>query len=219
MDIHLVGVFSKKLILFQLVLLLFTIVACLFQYNQVVTTSKKQDVLTYYINISGKQRILAQRIVFLSQVIATNQVLHRDNFIALSELRDCIIQLNSIHEVLQNFVVSVVLTKKEVSTLGDIYFGSGNLSLKIPEFLEEANKILIANDTNIILQINQNLLYLLEGDNGLLNTLELATLSNQLYAQNYIKLTAFNNKLFLSFIGILILIEFFILLRIFLKKD
>ena len=54
----------------------------------------QQDLALHYVNISGKQRLLAQRIVFLGQMIATNYVLKRDNQRLLLEFEACIKELS-----------------------------------------------------------------------------------------------------------------------------
>lgn len=164
---------------------------------------QKQDSALYYVNISGKQRVLAQRIVFLSQIISTNYVLKRNNQDMLLEFSHCINELNSIHQILQNFVVSTIVGNEEHSTLNDVYFGSGALMLKMEKFLEDANQMFYLTNFKDVLQVNQLLLQELEGDNGLLVSLELATLSQQIYAQNFLKEQDKNTRLFL-YLGLLI---------------
>lgn len=208
---------SKRVVLFHLALLLLFLSYSLFHYSYVMSSLKKQDSLAYYVNISGKQRVLAQRIVFLSQIIATNNVLKRDNYTPLSELRDCIEQLSTIHKMMERFVVSVILENSDKTTLGDVYFGGANLSFKMLEFLDESNKMLLFSNTGDVLQINQNLLGQLEGNEGLLNTLDLAVLSNQLYFQNFIKNIDSRNSMFfyslISFLILEVLYVFWILFR------
>lgn len=159
--------------------------------------SIKQDTLLYYINLSGKQRQLAQRIVFLSQIVVTNRILNRNNPSSLTELRECINQLNSIHLILRNFVISTIVGDKTHSTLDEIYFGDGNLNVKMEEFLNDANKIFFLQSTQDLFRVNQELLAQLEGDNGLLASLELATLSQQFYAQNLLKESQSNLQILL----------------------
>ncbi|WP_290455741.1 hypothetical protein [Helicobacter rodentium] len=148
---------------------------------------QKQDTLLYNVNMSGKQSLLAQRIVFLSQIVVTNRILNRSNPESLTELRSCIEQLNSIHRILQSFVVSTIVGNEKRSTLDEMYFGGGNLNFKMEEFLNSANKIFFLQSAQDAFRINQELLHQLEDDDGLLASLELATLSHQFYAQNIIK--------------------------------
>ena len=54
-----------------------------------------------------------------------------------------------------------------------------------------------------MLSINQSLLQQLEGDNGLLVRLELATFSQQIYAQNFLKEQEKNTEQFFYF-GVLL---------------
>ncbi len=100
---------SKKILLVHLLFLLCLCGSAFYYYFYTKEIGQKQDTLLYYINISGKQRVLAQRIVFLSQLAATNQILKRNNYENFMELRSCINQLSMIHRALQDFVVSVVV--------------------------------------------------------------------------------------------------------------
>ncbi|MDY5557395.1 hypothetical protein [Helicobacter sp.] len=159
----------------------------------------QQDLALHYVNISGKQRLLAQRIVFLGQMIATNYVLKRDNQRLLLEFEACIKELSTIHKTLQNFVVSTIVGKQANSTLDDVYFGGGNLMFSMENFLENASKIFYLNALQDVLIINQALLQQLEGDNGLLVRLELATFSQQIYAQNFLKEQEKNTEQFFYF--------------------
>lgn len=188
---------DKKIIILELFLCLILGIGIVFYAQNNQQELKKQDTLFYYVNISGKQRLLAQRIVFLSQIVVTNRILNRNNPESLTELRSCITQLNSIHLILQNFVISTIVSDKNHSTLDEIYFGGGNLSFKMEEFLNNANKIFFLQSTQDILRINQELLQQLEEDNGLLASLELATLSQQFYAQNIIKESQFYSQILL----------------------
>lgn len=182
------GIVLKRGLLILHIILLFCLgVGVFYCYSSIKEVFKTQETLVYYVNISGKQRVLAQRIVFLSQVVSTNYILKHNNHEEIAELRSCISQLTNIHSILQNFVVSMVVTNYKNSTLDDIYFGSGNLSVKMENFLNSANKIFFINNVSEILVNNQELLNGLEGDNGLLASLELATLSQQFYAQNQLK--------------------------------
>ena len=182
---------EKKIIILELFLCVFLCIEIAFYTQKSKAGLQKQDTLLYYVNISGKQRLLAQRIVFLSQIIVTNHILNRNNPESLTELRSCIHQLNSIHLILQNFVISTIVGSEKHSTLDEIYFGGGNLNFKMEEFLNNANKIFFLQSTQDILRANQELLHQLEEDNGLLASLELATLSHQFYAQNIIKESQF----------------------------
>lgn len=182
---------GKRIIILESLLCILLCVGIIF-YAQINKRGlQKQDALLYYVNISGKQRLLAQRIVFLSQIVVTNRILNRNNPESLTELRSCINQLNSIHMILQNFVISTIIGNKKASTLDEIYFGDGNLKFKMEEFLNNANKIFFLQTTQEAFRINQELLQQLEEDNGLLASLELATLSQQFYAQNIIKESQF----------------------------
>ncbi len=174
--------------------------------------SIKQDTSLHYVNISGKQRLLAQRIVFLSQIVVTNRILNRNNPESLTELRNCINQLNSIHLILQNFVISTIVGDKKHSTLDDIYFGDGNLNFKMEEFLNNANKIFFLQSTQDLFRINQELLKQLEEDNGLLASLELATLSQQFYAQNIIKESQKNLQILLYSILLICALQILLIL-------
>ncbi|MDE7175403.1 MAG: hypothetical protein K2N75_05105, partial [Helicobacter sp.] len=99
---------GKKIIILESLLCILLCVGIVF-YAQINKRGlQKQDALLYYVNISGKQRLLAQRIVFLSQIVVTNRILNRNNPESLTELRSCINQLNSIHMILQNFVISMI---------------------------------------------------------------------------------------------------------------
>lgn len=178
---------DKKIIIVEILLCIILGIGIVFYAQNSKQESMKQNTLLYYVNISGKQRMLAQRIVFLSQIVVTNRILNRNNPKSLTELRDCINQLNSIHLILQNFVISTIVGDQKYSTLDEIYFGGGNLNLKMEEFLNNANKIFFLQSTQDLFRINQELLHQLEEDNGLLASLELATLSQQFYAQNIIK--------------------------------
>lgn len=171
------------------------------QNNQAIL--KKQNSALYYVNISGKQRVLAQRIVFLSHTISTNYILKRNHQEMLLEFRYCIDELNSIHQILQNFVVSTIVENEAHSTLNDVYFGSGGLMFKMEKFLENANQIFYLTNFKDILEVNQSLLQQLEGDNGLLVSLELATLSQQIYAQSFLREEE-RNMQFLLYAGLLI---------------
>ncbi|WP_299547161.1 hypothetical protein [uncultured Helicobacter sp.] len=198
------GIFQgKKFILLEILLcVIFGIgIVCYAKSNQELI--QKQNAALYYVNISGKQRFLAQRIVFLSQIISTNLILKRNNQDILLELRHCINELASIHQILQNFVVSTIVENKEYSTLNDVYFGSGGLMFKIEKFLENANQMFYLMNFKDILQINQSLLQQLEGDNGLLMNLELSTLSQQIYGQTLLREKEHNTEWFL-YLGVLI---------------
>ena len=70
-------------------------------------------------------------------------------------------------------------------------------------FLENASKIFYLNALQDVLSINQSLLQQLEGDNGLLVRLELATFSQQIYAQNFLKEQEKNTEQFFYF-GVLL---------------
>ena len=177
----------RGLLILHIILLFCLGVGVFYCYSSIKEVCKTQETLVYYVNISGKQRVLAQRIVILSQVVSTNYILKHNNHEEIAELRSCISQMTNIHSILQNFVVSMVVTNYKNSTLDDIYFGSGNLSVKMENFLNSANKIFFINNVSEILVNNQELLNGLEGDNGLLASLELATLSQQFYAQNQLK--------------------------------
>ena len=138
---------GKKIIILESLLCILLCVGIIF-YAQINKRGlQKQDALLYYVNISGKQRLLAQRIVFLSQIVVTNRILNRNNPESLTELRSCINQLNSIHMILQNFVISTIIGNKKASTLDEIYFGDGNLKFKMEEFLNNANKIFFFSDS------------------------------------------------------------------------
>lgn len=167
------------------------------QSNHEIT--QKQNAALYYVNISGKQRFLAQRIVFLSQIISTNYILKRNNQDTFLELRYCINELSSIHQILQSFVVSTIVGNEENFTLNDVYFGSGGLMFKIEKFLENANQMFYLSNFKDVLQANQALLQQLEGDDGLLVSLELATLSQQIYGQAFLRELERNTELFLYF--------------------
>lgn len=180
---------------------------------------QQQDIALYYVNISGKQRVLAQRIVFLSQVITTNYALRRDNSESFIALRNCINELRAIHSVLQSFVIAKVVgsTEESTSTLGDVYFGSGGLSFKIEAFFESANQLFFIQSVQEILQVNQKILEQLDGDNGLLTSLELATLSQQIYAQNILKIQQKYTQ-WLLYGGVFICVLLIILLLVSTKK-
>ena len=169
-------------------LILFTILFAFvsFFYTQNKAILSKQEALFYYVNASGKQRVLAQRIVYLSQNISTNFILKKNNHHNLSELRSCINGLLSINSMLQEFILSQA-TKNTQSTLDDIYFGSGNLAVKIDDFITIANKLFYVSNTQTLLEINRILLDELESKEGLLASIELATLSQQIYGQNQTK--------------------------------
>lgn len=203
----------KKNLLAHLVLLCCLCGSAVYCYFYIKEISQKQDTLLYYINISGKQRFLAQRIVFLSQVAATNYVLKRNNYENFMELRFCINQLLTIHNVLRDFAVSMVVQNKDNSTLDDIYFGSGNLVVKMESFLNDANQTFILRNVEAFLENNQKLLVALEGDNGLLTSLELATLSQQFYAQNILKDSEKKISYFLYGIFLFIILEIFLLFK------
>lgn len=205
--------FIKKNLLAHLVLLFCLCGSALYCYFYVKEVSQKQDTLLYYINISGKQRFLAQRIVFLSQVAATNYVLKRNNYENFMELRFCINQLLTIHNVLRDFAVSMIVQNQERSTLDDIYFGSGNLVVKMESFLNDANQTFILHNVEAFLENNQKLLMALEGDNGLLTSLELATLSQQFYTQNILKDSEKKINYFLCIVLIFIVLEIFLLFK------
>ena len=132
-------------------------------------------------------------------MIATNYVLKRDNQRLLLEFEACIKELSTIHKTLQNFVVSTIVGKQANSTLDDVYFGGGNLMFSMENFLENASKIFYLNALQDVLIINQALLQQLEGDNGLLVRLELATFSQQIYAQNFLKEQEKNTEQFFYF--------------------
>lgn len=194
------GIFQSRKFIFLEILLCVVLgvgIVCYTQSNQEIT--QKQHTALYYVNISGKQRFLAQRIVFLSQIISTNFILKRNNQETLLELRHCINELSSFHQILQNFVVSTIIGSEEYFTLNDVYFGSGGLMLKMEKFLDNVNQIFYLTNFNDILQINQSLLQQLEGDNGLLMSLELATLSQQIYGQTFLREQERNTEWFLYF--------------------
>ncbi|MBX7490137.1 hypothetical protein [Helicobacter turcicus] len=198
------GIFqSKKFILLEILLcvILGVGIVCYTQSNQEII--QKQNTAFYYVNISGKQRALAQRIVFLSQIISTNYILKRNNQNVFLELRYCINELSSIHQILQNFVVSTIVGREGHSTLNDVYFGSGGLMFKIEKFLENANKMFYLTNFKDVLQVNQTLLQQLEGDDGLLTSLELATLSQQIYGQTFLREQERNIE-WLLYLGLLI---------------
>lgn len=71
--------------------------------------------------------------------------------------------------------------------------------LKMEKFLDNVNQIFYLTNFNDILQINQSLLQQLEGDNGLLMSLELATLSQQIYGQTFLREQERNTEWFLYF--------------------
>lgn len=201
-----------KKILAHLLLLCCLCGSAVYYYFYTKEIAQKQDTLLYYINISGKQRVLAQRIVFLSQVAATNQILKRNNYENFMELRSCVNQLSMIHSALRDFVVSMVVHNQSNSTLDDIYFGSGNLAVKMENFLSDANQIFLIHDIKELLQNNQDLLMALEGDDGLLTSLELATLSQQFYAQNTFKEAQKRAEYFLYCVFGFIVLEVILLL-------
>lgn len=198
------GIFqSKKCIILEILLCVILGIGIVYYMQSSQEVLKKQNSALYYVNISGKQRVLAQRIVFLSQIISTNYILKRNHQETLLEFRYCIDELNSIHQILQNFVVSTIVENKAHSTLNDVYFGSGGLMFKMEKFLQNANQIFYLTNFKDILEVNQSLLQQLEGDNGLLVSLELATLSQQIYAQNFLKENE-RNREFLLYVGLLI---------------
>lgn len=163
---------------------LFAFVGFFYTHNKEILS--KQDALFYYVNASGKQRVLAQRIIYLSQNILTNVILKKENHHNFIELRSCINGLLSINTMLQGFIISET-NDKSTTTLDDIYFGGGNLAVKIDEFLNTANRLFYVKDIQELLNINQRLLEGLESKEGLLASLELATLSQQIYGQNQVK--------------------------------
>ncbi|CAM2780710.1 hypothetical protein [Helicobacter burdigaliensis] len=207
--------FRKKIALIQIILLLLILVGLFCLYQNIKNTAKIQDEALYLVNISGKQRVLAQRIVFLSQVILANTLSKRDNHANFAEFRGCIMQLNSIHNVLKEFVVGQISKNSEFTTLDDMYFGKGNLDYKMEKFLQDASRIFYSNDIQSIVMGNQELLSMLEGDNGLLAVLELTTLSHQIYAQNSNKTHTNKSNYLLLAILILAVGEF---LLFFVKK-
>ncbi|MCI5968001.1 hypothetical protein [Helicobacter sp.] len=198
------GVFqSRKFIFLEILLCVVLGVGIVYYVQSNQKIIQKQNTALYSVNISGKQRFLAQRIVFLSQIISTNHILKRNNGDVFLELRYCINELNSIHQILQNFVVSRIVGNEAYSTLNDVYFGSGGLMLKMEKFLENANRMLYLVNFKDVLQINQALLQELESDDGLLISLELATLSQQIYGQTFLREQERNTQWFLYF-GLLI---------------
>ncbi|PZT49164.1 hypothetical protein B6S12_00800 [Helicobacter valdiviensis] len=207
--------FRKKIALVQIILLLLVLVGLFCLYQNIKESAKIQEEALYLVNISGKQRVLAQRIVFLSQVILSNTLSKRDNHTNFKEFRGCIMQLNSIHNVLKEFVVGQISQNKQFTTLDDMYFGGGNLDYRMERFLQEASKVFYLNDIQSIVISNQELLGALEGDNGLLAVLELATLSHQIYAQNLNKSSTLRSNYIILAILILVVCE---LLLFFIKK-
>lgn len=175
---------------------------------------RQQDQSLYYVNISGKQRFLAQRIVFLSQMISTNWILNRKNPDMLLELRNCINELSSFHQILQNFVIFTIVGDKEPSTLNDVYFGSGGLMFKMERFLESANLMFYVRDFKDILQLNQSLMQQLDGENGLLMSLELATLSQRIYWQAFLHKQERNAEWLLYFALIICVLQVMLCLKI-----
>lgn len=207
--------FRKKIALVQIILLLLVLVGLFCLHQNIKESAKIQEEALYLVNISGKQRVLAQRIVFLSQVILSNTLSKRDNHTNFKEFRGCIMQLNSIHNVLKEFVVGQISQNKQFTTLDDMYFGGGNLDYRMERFLQEASKVFYLNDIQSIVISNQELLGALEGDNGLLAVLELATLSHQIYAQNLNKSSTLRSNYIILAILILVVCE---LLLFFIKK-
>ncbi|MDD6055094.1 MAG: hypothetical protein SOW25_02385 [Helicobacter sp.] len=193
----------KKIIFLHLLLCVILGILIIFFTKENQRIANQQNISLYYVNISGKQRILAQRIVYISQIITTNYILQRDNTNSFVELRGSINELLSIHGILKNFVIEQVVTDKKQSTLDDVYFGSGNLNFKIEAFLDGANRLFFLENAQEVLQINQMLVKQLEGDFGLLAGLELATLSQQIYGQNLAKMQT-NYAQYFLYSGILI---------------
>ncbi len=78
-------------------------------------------------------------------------------------------------------------------------------------FLHDSNRIFMIQDIKELLQNNQGLLMALEGDDGLLASLELATLSQQFYAQNIVKEVQKKAEYFLYCVFGFIVLEVFLL--------
>lgn len=193
-----------KMTIIYLSLLTILVVCSGYYYSYSREKLLQQNAALYYVNISGKQRVLAQRIVFLSQTIATNFIFKRNNHNNFMELRACINQLSSIHLVLQQFIISQV---SQDSTLNDIYFGSKSLATRIDTFLDSANLVLTSQNYQELLRLNYELLKELEGEDGLLSNLELATLSQQIYAQNQIQEIEQHTYYLLCMVLLFVLVE------------
>ncbi|MGP1450425.1 MAG: type IV pili methyl-accepting chemotaxis transducer N-terminal domain-containing protein [Wolinella sp.] len=180
---------------------------------QAAIERQKSD--SYLINISGKQRMLSQRIVSLSQNIASRQLLGREFGELRDELKLSLQELLYIHQTLSEKVLKPTqLNSLHNSPLSEVYFGSWGLALKLDGFLRDATLVLSSVNPEDTLTLSGNLSATWEGEGGLLGILELGTLTFQLESERRVSTLqkiALGTAIFIVF---LLVVEAFFVTRV-----
>ncbi len=116
-----------------------------------LVVSERND--AYVLNISGKQRVLSQRIVSLSQQLLTGNEQFQSLLIStreqmLSELEKDVASMRSIHSTLTDGDTSIGLTMPDDERLLEIYFKDGGIHDQLTYFLSLADQVVSADDTD-----------------------------------------------------------------------
>ncbi len=147
----------------------------------------KQRNDAYLVNISGKQRMLSQRIVSLAQNILSYELLMRESHFLREELKLALQEFMSIHKSLSKRALERPrFSFKEHSPLYEVYFGSWNLAAKVDEFLGIGDCFLHSESLEESLHLSHELMEIWEGREGLLGVLELCVLTFQLESERHL---------------------------------
>lgn len=152
---------------------------------QLAISKQRND--AYLVNISGKQRMLAQRIVSLAQNILSQELLMRESHFLREELKLALQEFRGIHRSLSKQALErPKLSFKEHSPLYEVYFGSWDLALKVDQFLGIGDLFLYSELLEESLRLSHELMEIWEGKAGLFGVLELCVLTFQLESERHL---------------------------------
>lgn len=167
---------------FRFAIAIIFLTASFYCYFNIKEFSNEQNTMNFYQNLISKQQNLIFESVLLTQNIARDLIIKGISQNGAMKLREKLNEINAAHETLMRMVLNRSYDRH--SSLDDVYFGTGNLSGKMNEFLQVLGNVLFSQDINEVLSAAMELKNLTEGENSIIYSLDLAALSLQIHLRN-----------------------------------
>lgn len=167
---------------FRFAIAIIFLAASFYFYFNIKEVSNEQNTMNFYQNLISKQQNLIFESVLLTQNIARDLLIKGVSQNSEMELKEKLNDINVAHETLMLMVLNRGYDRH--SSLDDVYFGTGNLSGKMEEFLQVLGNVLFSQNINEVLSATMELKTLIVGEDSIIYSLDLAALSLQIHLRN-----------------------------------